>query len=125
MAKYTFEEVTHGAALDIQEQCLLELDREKPLNGRPHFGWPLDGLSREPWQYFVHCRLVRDWNREDRQTPSDEFHRRWLSNLDNIKAAMKDWYDAIQRGSGRKHRYDCQEQEDAEAPKCACNGRED
>lgn len=73
---------------EVQHYCLTQLD----LFVRRLFSWPMDRIADQPYGHTIHCSIIEDWNKENRQTECIEFHRAWLSNLDNIERAIKrDW----------------------------------
>lgn len=53
------------------------------------FSWPDDALGCHKWQYWVHCRWVRDWNATGREISCVEFLLDWLTE-DNILRAWRD-----------------------------------
>jgi hypothetical protein len=71
---------------EVQRYCL---DQLAQFRQRSTFSWPMDRIADQPYGYTIHCSIVEAWNAEDRQTDCIEFHQNWLSNLDNVKAAIE------------------------------------
>lgn len=75
----------------VQQECLTQLTIYEQYPGGL-FSWPMDRVGSKPYGYTIHCSIVEAWNRENRATPIIEFHRNWLSSIDNVKSALvREW----------------------------------